>query len=367
MEEKTFEIDVFVDEKITCQLFVQEKDMNLSLMEAKGAILEDVSEFVPQDYRFLKPISGNSKIPLATKQEKLVTLRKCLVERNGQFYLYLQSCEEKRSGNFDGKSCSNEQVLKSTETESPDHKVDKPVPSKRAKQTTIESAFKIRTDRPKDPLDSARGRVHLYSSRDIERATDGRKEYYKFWNGKAQELCSDPHFNDYRKQELHGVIDTAWQIQSCEILTAKVEAELQNTSESKPGSHNKTVAKNIKRVKEAKRMADELNLQIRQLKQQWKEKGGKAVKAEIFQKEEKLSDAMTEVKLALDALRKSFKNASKAKSQPAKRSFPGAEVEFEVESNSEDERQEDDDLEIGLDSHEVEELVKEAKESEDDW
>ncbi|CAH3172762.1 unnamed protein product, partial [Porites lobata] len=191
MEGKSFEIDVFVDEKITCQLF---------------------------------------------------------------------RCEEKPSANIDGKSCSKE---------------------------------KIRTERPKDPLDSARGRVHLYSSRDIERATDGRKEYYKFWNSKAQELCSDPHFNNYRKQELHGVIDTAWQMRSCEILTAKVEAELQNMSESKPGSSNKTVTKNIERVKEAKRVANELNRQIRQLKQQWNVKGGKAVKGEVIQKEEKLSDAMT--------------------------------------------------------------------------
>lgn len=39
-------------QKVTCQLFVNEKDMNLSLMEAKGALLEDVSEFVPQHYRF---------------------------------------------------------------------------------------------------------------------------------------------------------------------------------------------------------------------------------------------------------------------------------------------------------------------------
>lgn len=355
MEGKSFEIDVFVDEKITCQLFVKEKDMNLSLMEAKGALLEDVSEFVPHHYRFLKPISGNSKIPLAAKQEKLVTLRKCLDKRNGEFSLYLQRCEEKPSANIDGKSCSKEKVLMSTETECPDQKVDEPVPRKRAKQTTIESAFKIRTERPKDPLDSARGRVHLYSSRDIERATDGRKEYYKFWNSKAQELCSDPHFNNYRKQELHGVIDTAWQMRSCEILTAKVEAELQNMSESKPGSSNKTVTKNIERVKEAKRVANELNRQIRQLKQQWNVKGGKAVKGEVIQKEEKLSDAMTEVKLALDALRKSFKNANKAKLQPAKPPVPREEVEFPVESHSEDERQE------------VEDLVKEAKESDDDW
>lgn len=325
------------------------------------------SEFVPQHYRFLKPINENSKIPLAVKQEKLVTLRKCLVDRNREFSLYLQRCEEKLCANIDGKRCSKE-VLMSTETECPDQKVDETVPKKRAKQTTIETAFKIRTERPKDPVDSARGRVHLYSSRDIEKATDGRKEYYKFWNSKAQELCSDPHFNNYRKQELHGVIDTAWQMRSCEILTAKVEAELQKVSESKPRSQNKTVTKNIKRVKEGKRVANKLNCQIRQLKEQWNVKGGKAVKGEIIQKEEKLSDAMTEVKLALDALRKSFKNANKAKSQPAKPPVPREEVEFAVGSHSEDDsRQEDDNLEIGLHNHEVEGLAKEAKESDDDW
>ena len=86
--------------------------MNLSLMEAKGALLEDVSKFVSQHYCFLKPISGNSKIPLAAKQEKLVTLRKCLLESNREFFLYLQSCEEKPSGNIDGKSCSKERVLR---------------------------------------------------------------------------------------------------------------------------------------------------------------------------------------------------------------------------------------------------------------
>ena len=36
-------------------------------------------------------------------------------------------------------------------------------------------------------------------------------------------------------------------------------------------------------------------------------------------------------------------------------------MEFAVESHSKDERQEDDNLEIGLHNHEVEDLVKEAK------
>ena len=62
-------------------------------------------------------------------------------------------------------------------------------PRKMLKQTTIKSAFKLdRKGRPADLLNAARGRVHLYSMRDIERASAGRNEYYTFWNNKAQEL-----------------------------------------------------------------------------------------------------------------------------------------------------------------------------------
>lgn len=48
-------------------------------------------------------------------------------------------------------------------------------------------------------------------------------------------------------------------MRSCEILTVKVEANL-----NKPESHTKTVTKNIKCVQEAKHVAKELNLLIRQ-------------------------------------------------------------------------------------------------------
>lgn len=50
-------------------------------------------------------------------------------------------------------------------------------------------------------------------------------------------------------------------------------------------------------------MANKLNLQIRKLKQQSKEKGGLNVKVDISKTEDNLSDAISEVKLALDALR----------------------------------------------------------------
>ena len=307
MEEISFEINVVVDEQITCQLFAKEDHCNLTLTEVKETLLEDVSELIPLNYRFLKPISGNSKIPLAAKQERLVTLRKCLVESNGVFSLHLQSHDEKPSGVDDESCCGNERAPIRNETKRSGPEFEEPVPRKIPKQTTIESAFKIRTNRPADPLDAARGRVHLYSPSDIERASVDRKEYYTFWNTKAQELCSDRNFNGYKKQELHGVIDTAWQMRLCDILTSRVQANIQD----KAGLCTKTVTKNIKRVQEAKRVANELNLEIRQLKHRSKEKGGRAVKEEILKKEEKLSDAMSEVKLALNALRKSVKKSKK--------------------------------------------------------
>ncbi len=362
MEGESFEINVVVDERITCQLFAKEEHWNLPLTEVKGALLEDVLEFIPVNYRFLKPVNGSSKIPLAAKQEQHVTLRKCLVEsKQGEgFSLHLQSYDDKPSGNSDGSSCSNERTAIRNETKRPNREFNEAVPRKITKQTTIESAFQIRKDRPVDPLDAARGRVHLYSPRDIERASEGRKEYYTFWNAKAQELCSDQYFKTYTKQELHGVIDTAWQMRSCDTLTAKVEAELQDVS----GSYTKTVNKNLKRVREAKRVANELNLQIRKLKQQSKEKGGLNVKAEISKKEDNLSDAISEVKLALDALRKSFKNAKKSKPQFAKSVNPEQE-ELEIEDESV-QGISDNEQEIGLDCQEVEELAEVAKET-DDW
>ena len=68
--------------KITCQLIAKEEVGNLTLTEVKGTLLEDLSKLIPVDYRFLKPVSENFKTPLAAKQEKLVTLQKCLVESN---------------------------------------------------------------------------------------------------------------------------------------------------------------------------------------------------------------------------------------------------------------------------------------------
>ena len=125
-------------------------------------------------------------------------MKKCLVKSNNEHSLHLQSCEEKPS--FAGGS--NKDASSSKEENK--HKADNEEqerPRKMLKQTTIKSAFKLdRKECPADLLNVARGRVHLYSMQDIERASAGRKEYYTFWNNKAQEVCSDQTFTGYKKE-----------------------------------------------------------------------------------------------------------------------------------------------------------------------
>ena len=263
-----------VDGQIACQLFAKEEDINLTLVEVKEKLLEDVRELIPINYRFLKQISGNTEVPIASKQEKLITMKKCLIKSNNEHSLHLQTYEEKPSddGGSNHDASSSKEKKEHTEDDEEQER-----PRKWLKQTTIESAFKLaHKERPADLLSAARGRVHLYSMRDIERASAGRKEYYTFWNKKAQELCSDQTFAGYKKQEIHGIIDTAWQMKSCEILTAHAEDELQNMPSNKP-ERSKTLSKNIKHVQEARHVANELNKQVSGLKRHLKERGGNVV------------------------------------------------------------------------------------------
>lgn len=72
---------------------------------------------------------------------------------------------------------------------------------------------------------------------------------------------------------------------------------------------SKTLSKNIKRVQEARHVANELNKQVSGLKRRLKERGGNVVRSELSQTEGKLKDAMSEIKLTQDALRKSIAKA----------------------------------------------------------
>ena len=162
---------------------------------------------------------------------------------------------------------------------------------------------------------AARGRVYLYPESQIEKSTDRRKDYYKFWNEKAEELCSSPCFDKYSKQELHGIIDSHWRIHATQICIRDAEQEQQLIE---PLSHEfrahklllsaKTVSKNVDLLKEEKRKISHLNDELTTLRA-----GPKTLdtKKEMQNKEKELKNLLTNLKLAQDRLRKSVDGLSK--------------------------------------------------------
>ena len=93
-----------------------------------------------------------------------------------------------------------------------------------------------------------------------------------------------------------------------------------------------------------------------------KQSGGKAVRSQIIEMEGKLSDAMSEIKLALDALRKSMAKAAPFQSKAAE---PVEKDENETDNREQD--QEPCESSGELDQQEICDLVSEAKEEDDDW
>lgn len=139
---------------------------------------------------------------------------------------------------------------------------------------------------------AARGRVYLYTESTIEKATDRRKEYYRFWNEKAEELCSSPSFSKYSKQELHGIIDTHWRMHATELCIRdgeRGEELAKSLSQEIPGHKlalsAKTVNKNLRLLRKQDQQIRSINDEITALRAQGL---SPQVKTTIKQKEEEV-------------------------------------------------------------------------------
>lgn len=91
------------------------------------------------------------------------------------------------------------------ETDEPPKKKSKKTPSKKAANTEPTS-----TSHDKYPFARSRG-IRIFSDREIEsQDAEMTKEYWRFWNDTAEELCSDRAYNDWGKRDLKLYIDAAW-------------------------------------------------------------------------------------------------------------------------------------------------------------
>ena len=98
----------------------------------------------------------------------------------------------------------NETQEKDDEEEvEPPKKKSRKGPSKKTGDSSSASQAKY-------PYARLRG-IRIFSDREIEaQDADMTKEYWRFWNQTAEELCSDRAYNDWGKRDLKLYIDAAW-------------------------------------------------------------------------------------------------------------------------------------------------------------
>lgn len=86
-------------------------------------------------------------------------------------------------------------------------------PKKRAKKSKqSKAAEKLPEIVPGDKYPYARRRgIRIFSDREIEvQDAEMTRQYWRFWNQTAEELCSDRAYNDWGKRDLKLYIDAAW-------------------------------------------------------------------------------------------------------------------------------------------------------------
>lgn len=88
-------------------------------------------------------------------------------------------------------------------------------PKKRAKKSSKQSKTPQKAPVeviPNDRYPYARSRgIRIFSDREIEvQDAEMTREYWRFWNQTAEELCSDRAYNDWGKRDLKLYIDAAW-------------------------------------------------------------------------------------------------------------------------------------------------------------
>lgn len=353
MAKAHIEVNVFVGEELKCQVFISDEQKEIDLATTRNNVLQVVNDFLPLNYIFTKPVGKQerARIPVASGQETFVSLGKCLVhDDDDSLNLYLQETE------LVAKRASSE--------------LSTPKP-KRLRQQPVFKYFQTSgTTTPSAAnYSAARGRVYLYPELTIEKATDRRQDYYRFWNEKAEELCSSPSFSRYSKQELHGIIDTHWRIHATElcIRDAEREEELAKSLSQEIQGHKlalsaKTVSKNLNLLRAQDQEIKSINEEITALRARGL---SPQIKTRIKQKEEELKNSLTELKLAQDRLRKSVAGLTTSRTR-ALSSVKGKTQKRAAQASSEIEAEHGDfSEEVAIDNGEEADIAREV--IDEDW
>lgn len=208
----------------------------------------------------------------------------------------------------------------------PPKKKTRKSPPKKAENTAAASHDKY-------PFARSRG-IRIFSDREIEsQDAEMTKEYWRFWNDTAEELCSNRAYNDWGKRDLKLYIDAAWIIHKTYLqeLRERELAELLRELQEKYGyaelppklkTQDQAVTSALSKLQDSTANLNELNMELSRtrgkamnLKQRpvsdtfpapQKEEETRVMNKQVSDLEKNLYEGMSEVKRDQDSMKKAL-------------------------------------------------------------
>lgn len=312
---------------------VEDEDLTVESFR-KNVLNEQVDDIVNFPYKFTRSVN-NKRLVVGAKQEAGIKLTRCVESKTDEKAIYIVREEASPLVEESATTAPRASGLEITEESGE----EKPSPiSLRAENTDVESLAPKRSKISRQPtiLDFATGQSHqqkvksdaysaararkvkIFTESEIEMCAGIQKEYRKFWNEKAEEICSNSYLKSFKPGEIQGAINVAWTLEKTQHLKdmEKLEGEIDkscnllNAVLKKVQSSNKTIERNSERVESAHKMLSKTEKALTEERfELFKSSNGpqcRIVVAKIEKWEKELAANLTELRRAEDALRKAL-------------------------------------------------------------
>ena len=308
------EVLLYVNEELTCTvIFDDDEDVTVERFR-KNIHDEQVDDILSFPYKFTRLVN-RKRLVVGAKQEQSLKLARCFYLEADEKAIYLVKEELNVR--------PEESAASSTITEVPS--IEEPA-LKREKAVMGSASKRFKVSRQPTILDFATGqspsrkvtsdrysfararKVKIFTEREIESSTGLQKIYRRFWNEKAEEICSESNLKSFKPGEVQGAINNAWTLkktrhirEEIDSLKEEVSHPLSNAILKKVTASNKTTELKVHNKTQEKLMEAQFDLFTTKNSRQRK---NAIEKVEALERE--LEANLTELRKAQDALRKAL-------------------------------------------------------------
>ena len=336
------EILVYVNEELTCSVIFDDEHITVESFR-KNVLDEQVDDILNFPYKFTRLVN-NKHLVVGTKQETGMKVATCVDVQTDEKAIYLV----KEQSNLPSSQESATATVVSLNVDETDVKE----PALQAENTDAGPTVKrLKASRQPTILDFATGHSHpqkvksdsysfararkvkIFTESEIEGSAGLQKVYRKFWNEKAEEICSNNNLKSFKAGEVQGAINVAWTLEKSRHLKEDIDKMKEEMSQpcssnavaKKVIASNKTIEKNSNRVERAHKELSKTQNELMEARLElFRSTNGSQRKdfiAKIEQREKTLDADLTELRKAQDALRKALDikrkllNASKSENK----------------------------------------------------